>query len=106
MAKSGLANNKYVWIGLLVAGVLFYITLNYFMEVFAPINGLLCMAIWYFAVNFIDDKAFSAVNTYEEIVKNKNMAYAIYFLGISLGSAIAFALGIFVLFASGGSSKG
>ena len=72
------------------------------MEVFAPLNGLLCAAIWFVFVNFIDDKAFQGVNTYEEIVVKKNMAYATYFLGICIGSAIAFALGIFVLFASKG----
>ena len=76
-------NNKWHWIFVIVATVIF-ITANQFTAFLSIAGGVFISATLIQLFHFSDDKLLGDIDTYEEIIKNQNLAYAIYLLNISL----------------------
>lgn len=76
-------NNKWHWIFVIIATVIFYVA-NQFTAFLSIAGGVFVSATLIQLFHFTDDKLLGDVNTYEEIIVKKNLAYAKYLQSIAL----------------------
>jgi len=83
---------EYKWLAILVVANIILFAIGYiFLSQFLPFaGGLLASILGLFLFQLSDDKLLGNVDTYKEIIGNKNLAYAIYLLSISIIIAICF----------------
>jgi len=92
---------EYKWvIVLIVVSILFYLLGQFVLNQFwafagALLAGSLALAIFQFS----DDKIIGSVNTYQEIVVNKNIALGLYYVALALVIAIPFGSAFLVFLA-------
>ena len=75
-------NKWWVWAAFIVGVSLFVGASMYFPFALAFVAAILFVVIDVALLHFIDDKFLKGVDTYDEIVKHNNLAYAVYMLGI------------------------
>jgi len=95
-----LTSNKWVW-ALFIAGALFWLFGSYvYTPIMAFAGGVLASVIMLLIIHYLDDKLLGKVDTYTEIVTEKNFAYALYFASVAFTvvAAFGFAFLVFLTF--------
>lgn len=91
-------NKKFV-IGFFIFGIIAFVIGQYIWNaVMAFTAGIFSISLITLVLHFIDDKALGDADTYEQIVTNGNLAYAIYFLAMALCVIAAYAIPFLVFF--------
>lgn len=77
-------NSKLVnWIMIMLT-VVFAIAMFKFNQILALATAYFLSFSMIFLFHFIDDKALPQVDTYTELITNKNLAYAVYMLSLAV----------------------
>ena len=92
---------EYKWLAILVSTniILFILGYIFLSELLPFAGGLLASILGLFLYQLSDDKLLGKVDTYNEIIVNKNLAYAIYLLSISILIGLSFS-SAFLVFVS------
>lgn len=83
-------SNWKLWLAVSFTAVIFYLAWIYASWIVAFPGGLLSSIILVKFVHWVDNKGMGKVSTYSQIVTQKNIAYAIYFMGICIVAAIGY----------------
>jgi hypothetical protein len=76
-------NNKWLWIMVGFATLLFFLANTYFTAFLSIVGGTFVAVTMLQLFHFVDDKLLGEVDTKVELIQKGNLAYAIYLLAIS-----------------------